>query len=66
MMLVKIYFTTIPFSRASFKTEEIPFLLMVFKVDAANLSVTQAFSSGTKKRFLIKLTLNFLLVFLFE
>ena len=56
----KYYFNSIPFARAFFNTAEIPFLLIVFKAEADNLSVTHWFSSGTKKRFLIKLTLNVL------
>ena len=39
-----------------------PFLLMVLSAEAESLSVIHLFSSGIKKRFLIKLTLNLLLV----
>ena len=40
----------------------LPFLLMVFRAEAESLRVIHLFSSGIKKRFLIKLTSNLLLV----
>ena len=43
---VLTYFTENPFASASFKTAEIPFLLIVFIVDAATFNVTQRSSSG--------------------
>src|SRR5690606_40465058 len=50
-----------PFSFASFKTTEIPFLLLLFKDLADTFKVTHRSSSGIYKRFLERFSYNLLL-----
>jgi len=60
------YFFRKPFSRASLRHAEMPFLSMVRKAATETLSVIHLFSSGMKNRLVCKLGTNLRLVFMFE